>query len=956
MTGKFLNRFVTVLSAILLATPALHSQIILTSDQQLRDLLDPDKVIDLSVGYTPEHKSLRQVCETCRKNGTKTLTVIMDEFFRQYRPQAGTERTLTPDMDEYVDIIKSVSDFAGKYGMGLCLSLLSPLELGPAFRNYTGGESGRWLSYEVGYRNPVTGRFSLDIWEHTLWTNNKGNIRLHRKGVKAYAFRQKPLGDTRFIAVNPEDIIEIDDITVTEGDLVEGDGGVHAGVPEDKMKFPLRRLNVSSEGGQKGLEGMDRVFVMVEYETPEMDYFSPRAVEFLHFLMDKYRSKGINVTELYSDEMHIQQDWRYENHQENGQLNFRYLTKSFSEKYEERYDQPLDDRYLLYFACGAPYFLNSVFSVRHVQYVMGETPEDIHRTYLLRDRYYKMLNGEVVDLFKEGKEYATKVLPSIRVGGAYHASWAESPTIDFWEVERLHSNAYKYEYTSNFIWGNTVHQAAAACYDYFKWGEYLEPTGNDFAECGWADRNYYGSAMGASIGVINRFPNAYAAVWGLPSEANKWRETINEAYGASPGPRMSLLTDRVHRDIEVLMIYPMNLVAVDERFGSWMTQYGYANYLTSEKLVELGSVGDDGMMHVAAKEYGTIAVMFEPLPCRGLLDLLDEFASKGGKVLWFSAPPLIDGEGKNCSARWSNLFGADYAYSQYMGEIATGKVVEFNLEGISPQTILTDFIVDRIYPVTPIGGAETVARVEKQVVGTHRKYGLGDVYYFGFRPRDDQAASLGYETRTLFEILNSIGSYPPTGKFDVNDNPVVVSRTTDCFASKFPSGATAIVKHYRTHRENWHGGFSRNPERDAADLAVNPMPSDELDLKGLKVNGHEVSYTGKMTMAFNTDASGRLSAFNGQESSSVTVDGVEYTFADRPVSLAFGQVGGDPGKYRVFVDRDCRLSVPLPAGAKKVSVKNGKAAVNGASLSEGCLSLAVSPALARKWLDVNVSY
>ena len=53
--------------------------------------------------------------------------------------------------------------------------------------------------------------------------------------------------------------------------------------------------------------------------------------------------------------------------------------------------------------------------------------------------------------------------------------------------------------TPRISWGNTVHQAAAACYDYFKWGDYLQPTGNDFAECGWSDRNYYRAAMAASI-------------------------------------------------------------------------------------------------------------------------------------------------------------------------------------------------------------------------------------------------------------------------------------------------------------------------------------------------------------------------------------------------------------------------------------------------------------------------
>ncbi len=954
MIIKHLTKIITVFAAAVISLPLSNAaSIILTSDQQLRDLQDPDKRIDMSTGYTPVHRTLREVCEEGKRRGDKTLTIAFDEFFRQYRPQAGTDRKLTPDMDEYVEMIGHIGDFAKKYGMGLCLSLMSPLELGPAFKNYTGGEAGRWLSYEVGFRNPQSGSFSLDIWQQLTWVNNKGKIHLQRKGVKAYAFKSKPLGGSHFIAVNPEEIVEIQGVSFEEGDIIEGGGNGDYGLknsPED-MIFPVRRLRVHSETTQKELEGYDRVLVLVEYETPEMDYFSPKAGQFLHDLLDKYKKRGVVLNEFYSDEMHIQQDWAYFSHQENGQLNFRYLTPSFSKKYEERFGQKLDDKYMLYFAYSAPYFINTTDAVRNVQYVLGEKPEDIHRTFLLRDRYFKMLNWDVVDLFKDGKAYAEGLYGHEFRTGA-HSSWAESPTIDHWDTEKLHEYAYKYEYTSNYVWGNTVHQASAACYDYFKWGEYLEPTGNDFAECGWGDRNYYGAAMGTSIGVINRFPNAYAAAWGFPAEALAWKNTINEAYGASPGAQMSLLTGRVHRDVEVLMIYPMNLVAVEERFGSWMTQYGYSNYLTSEKLVEMGSVNPDGTMQVAAKQYGTIAVMFEPLPSKGLLKLLSDFASKGGKVLWFSAPPLIDGEGNDCRAQWQSLFGAEYAFDCYMGETAVGKEVEFTLKGVAPQVILTDFLVDKVYPVKPIG-SEIVACVDNNIVGTHKKVGEGDAYYFGFRPRDDQSASLGYETRTLFEILESVGSYPSSGKFAVNDNPVAVSRNTEFFASKFPNGATAIVKHYRNHRESWEGGFSRDKARDDAALAVNPLPSDALDIKGLKVNGHEVTYSGKRNVAFNTSADGRLSAFNGRESSAITVDGIEYTLADRPVSLCFGPVGGDPTKIRVYVDRISKVSVPMPAGASKVSVKQGKKAVK-ASLEGGNLVLDIDGDLAGRWLDVVV--
>ena len=75
-----------------------------------------------------------------------------------------------------------------------------------------------------------------------------------------------------------------------------------------------------------------------------------------------------------------------------------------------------------------------------------------------------------------------------------------------------------------------------------------------------------------------------------------------------------MITGGVHRDIEVLILYPMNLVAVEERFGSWMTQYAYANYLTADKLLTLGEVTADGYLKVGAKRYKTLVAVFEPLP------------------------------------------------------------------------------------------------------------------------------------------------------------------------------------------------------------------------------------------------------------------------------------------------------------------------------------------------------
>ena len=288
-----LNLFV----GITLITSSVEAQtIILTSDQQLNDLTDPDKKIDNSLGYDSRLESLRDVCKRGKSYGSKELIIAFDEFFRQYRTDKNTERNLTPDMDEYVDKIKVVSDFVSKQDMGLCLSLLSPLELGLAYKNQT-GNSARWLAYKVGLRNPRTGQFSLQMWQQLFWTNNKGQTPVKLKGVKAYAFKEKVVS-TSMRSVNPDDIVLLENVKYEEIDSING---------SDQGTIPMKRLRIYGDGIQ--CAGFDRVMVMLEYETQEMDYFDPEAPAFLSNLLKKYHDKKVNLTSLYSDEMHIQQDW-----------------------------------------------------------------------------------------------------------------------------------------------------------------------------------------------------------------------------------------------------------------------------------------------------------------------------------------------------------------------------------------------------------------------------------------------------------------------------------------------------------------------------------------------------------------------------------------------------------------------------------------------------------------------
>ena len=108
------------------------SGIILVSDGELEGLADPDKVLNLSLRHERRESRLRQVCEGAKAAGRRTLFLAFDHFFSQYRPGQSGPRRLMPDTDEYVQRIAAISRFAQSYGLGLELSLLSPLEIGRA--------------------------------------------------------------------------------------------------------------------------------------------------------------------------------------------------------------------------------------------------------------------------------------------------------------------------------------------------------------------------------------------------------------------------------------------------------------------------------------------------------------------------------------------------------------------------------------------------------------------------------------------------------------------------------------------------------------------------------------------------------------------------------------------------------------------------------------------------------
>lgn len=880
-----------------------EAMIILVRDEELETLAHhPDVEIDLSTNRTPRFGSLRKVCEDAKAHGEKTLSIAFDQFFAQYRHGQQTPRRLRPDSDEYIQLVALISKFAANYGLELQLSLLNPLELGDQQYRQQTGDFGQWMHYREGVRDPKTGAFSVELWQNKRWTNNKGTFNIEDAGVRVFAFNEIPVAQGPYRVVDPKDIVEI-----KAG--VEVEQLQPAGDSLTRHDFSMARIRVH---GKVALAhpGLNRVLVVQVYKTPEMDYFSPRSLPYLTKLVDRYAAAGVKLSGLYSDEMHIQQDWDYFKHHDNGEFAMRYVSPGLAHKYAEAYGREYEDfaKYMVYFVHGQEDTSNDLSAKDDIMHVFGPNPEDVQRTALFRARYYKMLQDGVVDLFVQAKTHAEDVMGhSLRARA--HATWAESPTLDYWRSSASTTGKARYEYTSDFVWSNTVQQASAACYDYFKWGDFLTGNGNDHAEGGWIDRDYYALALAASTGILNKVPNSYAAHWGVPGPIGERRSALQDVYGDAATPPFAAVENMQHRDSGVLMLYPLDLVAVDERFGSWTVQYGYTDYVTAAKLLERGTVQGNSIQ-MAGRRFTTLVAAFEPFPSAKLLDLMTKFVAGGGRLIWLGPPPIITFEGGSALSVWEKMFGVTLqssrkpgmmwresfggaeAASRNFGLIAAGSMVQFDgpLAKVQPQLILTDFLVDHIYPVTPQLGTETIARVRGEVVGTKR----GNAIFLGYRSRDDQSRSLGYDERNWFDVLDALGAYPATGRFGgTNDNADHVSRVGDYMVAAFPNGAIAIAPHLREIEENWGGGFSRNPDEDRTYRAAFP-DSAQIDLKNLKVAGHSITYHGQYAVAFRTDKSSGLLAFAGKKVAEITLDGKRFIFTDVPFdTIAWAPVEPD---------------------------------------------------------------
>jgi len=464
-----------------------------------------------------------------------------------------------------------------------------------------------------------------------------------------------------------------------------------------------------------------------------------------------------------------------------------------------------------------------------------------------------------------------------------HATWQESPTCDKYHKDGNFQNAIQagasmYDYTPDFVYSSSIREAVSACYDYFQWNDYYSGGGNDFCECGWFDRNYHGGAMTASFAALNRYESCYWGAWGFPDGAGLRFHALAAAYGAGGGQN-SWVNEGRTRTSEVLIIYPKDLLYCDERFGSWMAQYGYANYITADKFMTEANIYGN-RLYAGNASYSAVVVAFEPFAGDAFIEKLENFAYAGGTVLWCSAFPVTENGAAN--AKWERLFGVKQTKTILAGE--TAKSVSFTgpFAGLPDMPVLTDFIVDKVYPVKCTDSEPAAFIKRKKTVGTLKYTGQGKACYMGCRLRDDQSKSTGEDISALFDVLYRLGAYKSETDTDY------LARKSGTYFSKFGNGARAASAHTRDIAENWDGGFFRDKDRDAEAMQGRALPSMALIFDNKKVENDTVTYTGENVLFWRLyDAAGALEAFTGYKTSGIEINGVVYKFCDREIDLSF---------------------------------------------------------------------
>jgi len=922
-----------------------HRGIILTDDSQL-EIIARDPAAPLFQGegretyLYPPTTSLVNLLDGAPAGGR--VMVSYDFFF------GGHARRLHLDSPETLAAFEVIARLAKERRLSLEGSIINPLDLG---RGYAARyqEAGEVCLFQEG-RVGEEGRYELTLWAQAQWCNNKGPIPLAVKAVKVYGFTEAPVAGTPYFAVDPAGITDIGrSLTSAE--------------PAGEVTGPARGWRQQAyrvQGRWEGAPADARCLVVLVHTLPELDYFSPRARQYARSVIDEYHRRGIDFAAFYGDEMHSQFDWDL-SRVGPGELQVRYLTASMGRALARRWGREYADLYpyLVYF-CQGHGCLEGEPAIDGVQHVMGASREAIYRTWLLRRHYFDLLSEAVTGLSLEAKRYAER-LYGRPVEVTAHPTWQEAPTCDNFGAGCLRDIPAAYDYSDRFAGSSSVREAISACYDYFRWNRVYTGCGTDHPECGWADRDYFGRAFACSLGTLNDAGWAYCGSWGAPPEVAARIAHVTAAYGCRGSHHLhNRVQGEVHRESEVLLLYPLDLLYLDQRFGTWMVQYGYCNYATEEDLCRWGQVTSDGRIALRGRRYRVLGALCEPFVRPRTLQLISQMLERGGKVLWMSTPPECWEQGEGSPReQWQRLFGVSYERPLLGGEPAGGRQVRFcgALAEVAPMPVASSLPPDYVYPVRA-RGARVVARLGSRAVGTLQEYrGGGRALYLGCRARDDQSRSTGEDLRTLFEALCALGAYPGA------DHPERVSRTTEILANRFPNGVVTVTNHFRHLPEQWPGGFKRDPEVDAPIVARLNLPPDVLDLRELALDGHRITYQGAEVLSYAV-AEGKLAAFCGQGTTGIVVDGREYRFGERPLSVAWAPLDrrelapGVEAAWWLWVSEPGQVRLPLD-GRKWRAVRAAAAAGEQAGAPVGAQAegesvvVTVAPGQAGTWLYVG---
>ena len=895
-----------------------YRTLMIENDKQIDFILEsPDKslIVEDDRGYSLEQKtfrsntrgsigdSLRSRIEAARDVNVEILQVSYDFFF------GGTKRTLFPESEKTIQAYKIIHDLAKEYGLKFSASITNPLDLGDSYGK-TRNDVGLTWHYHEGAIDE-NGNYDVKMVMQTQWSNNKGPVRLEVDRVKLYAFREERFDDTNYFYVNPDEILDISstaklEIMGTEDISKRGNGSVPARVRGNWA-------DVKS--------GWNRCLAVIVYKTREMDYFADDTLDYMKGIIDLHAKAGVTYQGFYSDEMHIQFDWDSNVHFFQTEVTTRYLTPNLAKRYAKLYGKEFEDfgKYLVYFSYRQHDFSKEERDIP-VQHIMKPGAEGVYLTWLFRKRYFELLQDVVVGLCVDVKKYTEEKFKN-PVDAHGHATWKESPTLDKnypemkWYSLRRDDLFSRYDYHPEYVASSSIIEAVAACYDYFRWNDYFSGGGTDHGEHGYADRNYYTQAFGSSLAVLNADGRGYAGGWGSPEPVITRMNTIARIFGNGSfrgSGRDQYIQNWESRITDVLLIYPLDLLYSEERFGSWMVQYGYCNYITENKFLEFAQVGDDGSIIIKGRSYRAVVFLYQSFVSQKTISLLEQLLNKGGRVLWTSTPPVKYWDQDKAVPEWNSLFGVKPAGEAAKPILAKGKNIRFD-SGINTADMLvpTDMLPDYVYRFAAGDGTREIAWLGDTPVGFEKKYsGGGQAVYLAFRARDDQSQSMGTDISTLFDVLCYMGAYS-------KDGAEIISRPKEAryIMQRFPNGTVSLANHYRTFYEKWSSLFGRDPAQDEEFLRGRELPTLEIDLKDEKIFNHKVNYAGTDTLTYRLDESGKLLGFCGT-GKKITLDGKSYNFTGSDGWFSFAPLDkklledGIKAAVIVYSEKAATLTIP----------------------------------------------